>query len=283
LLVVISVIAAHLLADNHSSAHIVANEYSFAVEAPSTAAVGVATNAIAVIDSGSTPGTCAVQPEPFGCYLGAQWFVDYDQTRLEMISAERLATAPGECAYSHDDGNRVLLGCVSLSPSNLMAFRGAVWRISFRCTSIGAAALTLNPDHTFAAGANAERKASHMHSDTVNCVADSDGDGCSDAREIGPLATQGGQRNPDYHWDFYDVDNGTGAGVRDGKIDLRDPLFILGHFGHGPGDDPSDNEVDRALSGDPARPWHTDESNSGVTLTDVLNVLKSFGHDCTTS
>lgn len=63
---------------------------------------------------------------------------------------------------------------------------------------------------------------------------DSDGDGCTDAEELGLQPELGGDRDPDNFWDFYDV-----TGER--QIDLSDTLVILAHFGHGPADDALDH------------------------------------------
>ena len=51
------------------------------------------------------------------------------------------------------------------------------------------------------------------------------------------------------------------------------------HFGHGPGDDASDNALDRAIF-DELKPWRTSEANDGVDLTAARNNLASFGHSC---
>ena len=106
------------------------------------------------------------------------------------------------------------------------------------------------------------------------CDNDDDGDGCSDAEELGINQDFGGQRNPLSVWDFYDV-NG------DARIDLNDTLDILAHFGHGTTDDPLDNLMDRMVPGG-AQPWQTveDTSGNGIDLTDALDNLASFGHDC---
>jgi hypothetical protein len=117
---------------------------------------------------------------------------------------------------------------------------------------------------------------------------DPDGDGCTDAKEMGPNQSLGGQRNPNYYWDFYDVGTnrgGPGGGdenfTKDGKVNFQDALIILDHFGHD-GTDAHDHDLDRDVP-NPAMPWQTVEGLPGdkVTFTDVLNNLKSFGHSCT--
>ncbi len=104
---------------------------------------------------------------------------------------------------------------------------------------------------------------------------DTDGDGCADGREVRVFTfdpSLGGDRDPSNFWDFFDV---TG----DRAVDLSDTLDILGFFGDG-GTSPAGNLRDRDTL-DLARLWRTSEGNDGVDLSDALNSLQSFGHDCT--
>jgi hypothetical protein len=104
--------------------------------------------------------------------------------------------------------------------------------------------------------------------------ADTDGDSCRDGREVRVLAfppSQGGDRDPLYVWDFYDV---TGDRV----IDLQDTLSILAYFGQGSGS-PEVNLRDRAAP-NVLKPWRSAEANNGIDLTDALANLKSFGSAC---
>jgi streptogramin lyase len=108
---------------------------------------------------------------------------------------------------------------------------------------------------------------------------DTDNDGCMDGAEVGPSESLGGVRDPLDPWDFYDVDDGSRTGTRDGRVDFRDALFILDHFGHGPTDDAFDDLLDRFVP-NALQPWRTSEANDGVTLIEALANLKSFGHLC---
>jgi len=103
-------------------------------------------------------------------------------------------------------------------------------------------------------------------------VSDSDGDGCTDAEEIGINHVLGGQRNPLYFWDFYDVDGTKSVG-------LTDALLILSHFGHTANFDALDNLLDRYIPV-VAEGWRSAESNDGIGLVDVLANLRSFGDSC---
>jgi hypothetical protein len=109
-------------------------------------------------------------------------------------------------------------------------------------------------------------------------VNDTDGDGCADGEELlNPTHTTGGQRDPLYFWDFYDVTGDKAVS------DLSDTLAILHHFGHGYNGgayvDASDNLMDRFVP-NPAQPWRSAEANDGVDLRDTLANLASFGDSC---
>ncbi len=103
-------------------------------------------------------------------------------------------------------------------------------------------------------------------------TSDSDGDGCDDVKELGSNPALGGQRDPYYQWDFFDVSG-------DKSIDLTDALEILEHFGQNPGDPGYDQKYDRDAP-DEAKLWKTVASATGIDLTDVLVNLQSFGHGC---
>jgi hypothetical protein len=104
------------------------------------------------------------------------------------------------------------------------------------------------------------------------CSIDTDGDGCSDFEETDFNPALGGDRNLLERGDWFDVNN-------DRLIDLGDALVILQHFGHGPNNDPTDNNLDRYAS-EAAKPWRTRFADDGVDLGDALVALTSFGHDC---
>ena len=110
---------------------------------------------------------------------------------------------------------------------------------------------------------------------------DSDGDRCPDARELGPDETQGGRRNPQNPWDFYDV-NG------DGRITVSDILTVAAAFG--PSSGPNYAPVkDRspppsaAQEPDPSRrePWDLGPPDGTINvIDDVFAVARQFGHTC---
>jgi hypothetical protein len=104
---------------------------------------------------------------------------------------------------------------------------------------------------------------------------DADGDGCSNAEELGNAANVGGQRDPLDSWDFFDV---TGEGA----IDLSDALTILNSFGLVPEDAEYNDGLDR-VAPNAGKPWQTAPAAGdalGIDLQDALLNLQSFGHSC---
>lgn len=117
---------------------------------------------------------------------------------------------------------------------------------------------------------------------------DTDGDGCPDQRELGPVASFGGQRNPNYFWDFFDTPTGVHPNLnRDGSVSGFDFFSVLGRFNTigDPGIDP--------LSAPPAGlTYHTAYDRSfvkgifsgpadgSITGSDFFLVLGQFNHDC---
>jgi hypothetical protein len=114
---------------------------------------------------------------------------------------------------------------------------------------------------------------------TITPAPDTDGDGCTDAQEIGDDEVHGGDRDPAYAGDFFDV---TG----DRSIDLADVIAILQRFGLGPGPPPSpgyDVTYDRYIP-DSTKLWRTAFAvalpHLGIDIADAVNNLQSFGHSC---
>jgi hypothetical protein len=102
---------------------------------------------------------------------------------------------------------------------------------------------------------------------------DTDGDGCTDYEETSTLnPTNGGDRDPNEPFDFFDVTDNK-------SIDLSDTLLVLQHFGHGAQQDALDDKLDRSIP-DMAKPWRTAAAENGVDLADALANLRSFGHSC---
>ena len=102
---------------------------------------------------------------------------------------------------------------------------------------------------------------------------DTDGDGCSDQRENGPDETQGGLRDDQNRWDWYDIN-------KDGVIDLfNDILGVINHYSLD-GSPPYDANFDRGPSAGP-NPWNMTPPDGVIDLfVDILGVINQHGHDC---
>ena len=123
----------------------------------------------------------------------------------------------------------------------------------------------------------------------VDDFADFDQDGCSDFEEFGPSATLGGQRNPLWFWDFYDVPAGTPP-ARDERVNILDIGAINLRFG-ATGDPTGD-----PLSPPPAAPayhtafdrsspsgtdlWNLGAANGQINIIDIGAAVVQFGHTC---
>lgn len=120
---------------------------------------------------------------------------------------------------------------------------------------------------------------------------DSDGDGCTDEKELGPDEALGGKRDPANFWDFFDPN-------LDGAVGFGDFLLLLQHFGAS--DDNGQASINRnsdPLTTPDAGPgtyhprfdrgvvigpngWDLAPPNGTIALSDFLALLVQFGHTC---
>jgi subtilisin family serine protease len=132
---------------------------------------------------------------------------------------------------------------------------------------------------------------------------DDDNDGCTDTREAGASAVQGGQRNPHNPWDFLDVPTGA-ALQRNGSITAADVGSMVARFGAtDSGAGAFDRSSDLFSVPDPAvapsgsrdnyhpaydrggsiagqQPWDLLPANGSITAADLAGVVAQFGHTC---
>ncbi|MEX1253552.1 MAG: flexitail domain-containing putative surface protein [Dehalococcoidia bacterium] len=124
--------------------------------------------------------------------------------------------------------------------------------------------------------------------DTVEPGVDSDGDGCDDARELGPNPSFGGGRDPGNVWDFFDTPDD--ANVRDRAITVGDLGRVVARFGSS-----GSKALDPLSTPPPAPAYHTafdrtspgeapnghpQGPNGSVTAQDIALVVAQFGHSC---
>jgi len=103
---------------------------------------------------------------------------------------------------------------------------------------------------------------------------DSDGDGCTDAQELGTNEELGGRRNPLNPYDFFDPDG-------NGTVDLFIDVFaVAAVFGTQPFGAGYDMDLDRGPPyGEDV--WDLRNPDGQVDLfTDIFGVAYQFGHTC---
>ncbi len=133
---------------------------------------------------------------------------------------------------------------------------------------------------------------------------DSDADGCPDDRELGADWHTGGQRDPNFVWDFFDVPvppllPSDMSGIRNKAVSIADVIAILSYIGttaanpsqanaNGAmyGSDlnangaPDGQEYDRAAGGVSGQPWRSGAPSGAVTIADALVDLNQVGTNC---
>jgi hypothetical protein len=107
------------------------------------------------------------------------------------------------------------------------------------------------------------------------CDVDGDGDGCTNAWELGPVPSFGGQRDPADEWDYF---NPTG----DGRNRIDEVLVLITNYYTSPGDGRYQEAYDRTSV--PSQPaWRPGGPDGRVLTEDILVMLKSLFHDCASS
>jgi hypothetical protein len=105
---------------------------------------------------------------------------------------------------------------------------------------------------------------------TDPAIADSDEDGCRDGAELWDAIPQGGWRNPDFEWDFYDV-NGTS------RIDAVDIALVRANFNANGPVPPEDVIYDRSSG---LHTWAPGPPDNKINALDIGLVRASFNHNC---
>ncbi|MEX1253326.1 MAG: flexitail domain-containing putative surface protein [Dehalococcoidia bacterium] len=132
---------------------------------------------------------------------------------------------------------------------------------------------------------------------------DSDNDGCTDSQENGSNAQNGGRRDPDNFWDFFDVPTGSPL-QRDHAVTAGDLAAVVSRFGSNdatPGafnrsSDPRSTPnpavqpsgarpnyhpaYDRGGSAPGGDPWDLLPPDGSITAGDIASAVVQFGHSC---
>ena len=108
--------------------------------------------------------------------------------------------------------------------------------------------------------------------DPAGAEPDYDGDGCSDGVERGARALQGGVRDPQNPFDFFDTP------PRDGVVNSSDLFRVVGRFGSSIGANGSyEADFDRASRGGPTT---LGPGDGAITAVDIFLNAGQFGHSC---
>jgi hypothetical protein len=118
----------------------------------------------------------------------------------------------------------------------------------------------------------------------VASTTDTDKDGCTDFRELGPSEGLGGKRDPFNPFDYTDINH-------DGSVSVPvDILGVAGSFGTGSpryidykdrGQRAKDALGTATMSDDGPSSWNKDKPNGSIDVpADILGVANQFGHRC---
>jgi dipeptidyl aminopeptidase/acylaminoacyl peptidase len=119
-------------------------------------------------------------------------------------------------------------------------------------------------------------------------LVDTDRDGCFDPDELFLDADEGGQRDPDLFWDFFDVPTAPGF-VRDRLISISDIVAVASRYGSS-----GSTSIDPLSSPPPApayhaaydrtyagpNPWNSAAPDGAISVADISRVVAQFGHSC---
>jgi hypothetical protein len=78
-----------------------------------------------------------------GPYQAVQWFVDYPEAQVNLLSIERASPAPEVCNLTNDDGTRALLGCIDIGGGE-MSYFGDAYIMTFECEVNAAVTFLIN-------------------------------------------------------------------------------------------------------------------------------------------
>jgi hypothetical protein len=236
-------------------------------------------------------------------FLGYQVVLQYSGN-INMVDQGGLAenrwprcSHPGleqSSAASTGAPGRYTLGCAAGVSAAPQTYSGALANVHFTCKGSGTGLISIlggggsmvsfyhrpsiNGNRIFLAG---DGYAGQQMADAVvvECGggsvglagADTDGDGCSDAREGGSNERAGGLRDELNPWDFFDP---TG----DSKHRVDDIIAVLGAYLVDEGAAGYSQSTDRTMLG--PNTWNLGPPNGLVRVDDIVSALRLYFHDC---
>lgn len=234
--------------------------------------------------------TVDVLHAPADGYVGMQTLIDYgaDITYVpgpvagelvwpDLAAGLALRATPGPGFVAHAG----LTGLVPPFPTS--TFEGTVVQLQMTCSAEGSEStvelLPLdNPVHgplgaMFIDPDGVTNIVPAVDQIAVQCVQDTDGDGCSAARENGADEMTGGLRDDNNPYDFYDTNGNR-------RVDLpNDILGVIARWSANP-QQPYDAIYDRGPSEGP-NAWNMTAPDGHISLTiDILGVVRQWQHHC---
>jgi len=181
-------------------------------------------------------------------------------------------------APTNTPGGYIQVACVTLPGAPTPLASGVLGTFTFRPLATAQASSALNLLNVKLVDAAGEyvTPGPVVSSGVVNLLADTDGDGCPDARKdvVGAGAELfGGNRDKTSPWDWYE-DPYDG----DTLVDYDDVLTVLGHFGEVPGDPAYSVAYDRSAPTE--QPWQTNAPDGIIDFDDVFGEFAQFGSLC---
>jgi hypothetical protein len=224
-------------------------------------------------------------------FAGALWRVDGGQYTYQGVSLVGPTGGPSQ-AYTFQPLNALSSGVHTFQTQSVNDF-GHASNAASDTLSISPGVPPATPTSTPTPGPTATRTptrtATPLPSSTatrtstpVPLPGDTDGDGCSDARELGSSEHLGGRRDPRNPWDFYDL-NG------DRQISLVGDILPLARAMGAAGEPGYNQEFDRSTAPTPAEepdpalrePWDLGPPDGHISLSsDIMAILRQYGHSC---
>jgi hypothetical protein len=157
-------------------ADVIPGEYSLGVTGTSVG--GQISLDIVVEHDGVNPGN----------YQGVQWDIDYDQELVSFVDVVASEGSPDQCAFTSDNGDTLLVGCIDLS-GDALSLSGAAFTATFTCTGDGTAAFRVLTAQNASFVANQQgNQPSHFHDAEIVC-----GEPTANAGTAAPSETEASQ------------------------------------------------------------------------------------------